>query len=189
MADHYSDYLKKSVPASSLVFEKISDEDKAVAAKVRKAYIKSNMVFLIIVSIGFAACLYYFVNFLIIPADNMVYQVITLLCFGAAVVITGYNIYNILAGIKGIRRGIVLTASREQENKEGRNSSYQFLFDVYMEDKDQTLMSYPVEKEIFAVVEPGDGVFVAKCGKKVKIFEDPDRKAVMDVSRIKSGIK
>ena len=32
-------------------------------------------------------------------------------------------------------------------------------------------------------------IFVkSKCGKKIKVFEDPDRKQVMDVSKIKSGI-
>ncbi len=189
MALHYSDYLKKSVSASELVFGKISDEDKEIAGKIRKAYIKSNRVFLIIMCLIFAAGLYYFVNFLILPLENIVFDVITLLLFGAGLIFIGYNIYNIVAGIKGIRRGVVLAASREQEFKGARNTTYQFLFDIYLEDQDQTLMSYLVEKETFAAVRPGDGVFVAKCGLKVKVFEDPDRKQVMDVSTIKSGIK
>ncbi len=188
MAEHYSDYLKKSVSASDLVFEKISEEDKAVAGKVRKAYIRSNRVFLIIMGILFAVCFYYFVNFLILPPDDVFYYVITLLLFGAGSIFVGYNIYSVIAGIKGIRSGVVLASSREQENKGARNTTYQFLFDIYLEDKDQTLMSYLVEKETFAAVRPGDGVFVAKCGRKVRIFEDPDRKQVMDVSTIKSGI-
>jgi len=189
LAQHYSDYLKKSVSASDLVFEKVSEEDKAVAGKVRKAYIRSNRVFLIIMCLIFAAGLYYFINFLILPLDDVVFDVITLVLFGAGLIFIGYNIYSVIAGIKGIRRGIVLASSREQENKDARNTTYQFLFDIYLEDKDQALMSYPVEKETFSAVLPGDGVFVAKCGRKVKVFEDPDRKQVMDVSTVKSGIR
>ena len=89
---------------------------------------------------------------------------------------------------KGIRKGVVLAASREQENKDGRNTSYQFVFDIYMEDKDETLMSFVVSQEVFSQVEPGDGVLVVKAGRKVKVMQDPERKAVMDVRNIKSGI-
>ena len=59
---------------------------------------------------------------------------------------------------------------------------------IYLEDRDETLMSYSVSKVVFASVEPGDGVAVVKVGKKVMVLEDPERKGVMDVSKIKSGI-
>ena len=60
--------------------------------------------------------------------------------------------------------------------------------DIYLEDKDETLMSYSINQDVFASVEPGDGVAVVKVGKKVLVLEDPDRKGVMDVSNIRSGI-
>ena len=49
-------------------------------------------------------------------------------------------------------------------------------------------MSFVVSQEVFSQVEPGDGVLVVKPGRKVKVMLDPERKAVMDVSNIKSGI-
>jgi hypothetical protein len=63
------------------------------------------------------------------------------------------------------------------------------VFDIYFEDRDETLMSYTVDKEVSSAVEPGDGVIIARCGRRIKVFEDPDRKGVMDVSRIRSGIR
>jgi len=45
------------------------------------------------------------------------------------------------------------------------------------------------DKEVSSAVEPGDGVIIARCGRRIKVFEDPDRKGVMDVSRIRSGIR
>ena len=188
MADHYSDYLKKSVSVSDIVFEKVQESDRDVIKRIKKAHIKSNTMYIILLSIACLACLWYFVNFCLLPVDSIVYEVISLGAFGAAVVITGYFILGFFRGIKEIRRGVVLASSREQENKDGRNTSYQFVFDIYMEELDKTLMSYTVDKEVSSVVQPGDGVIIAKCGRKIKVFEDPDRKQVMDVSRIKSGI-
>ena len=46
-------------------------------------------------------------------------------------------------------------------------------------------MSYSVSPEVFANIRPGDGVVVVKAGRKVKVFADPDRKGVMDVSNIR----
>ena len=189
MADHYSDYLKKAVSVQDLVFDKVQESDKDVIKRIRKQHIKNNMVYIIVLSIALLACLWYFVNFCFLPNDSFVYQAVTQSCFGAAIVIMGYFIFGFFRSIKEIRRGVVLAASREQENKEGRNSSYQFVLDIYMEDRDETLMSYTVDKEVSSVVEPGDGVIIAKCGRKIKVFEDPDRKGVMDVSTIKSGIR
>ena len=53
MNNHYSDYLKKNVSVNDLTFDKISDEDKDLLKRVKKAHIKANMGFLIIFSIGF----------------------------------------------------------------------------------------------------------------------------------------
>lgn len=188
MADHYSDYLKKAVSVKDLVFDKVSESDKDVIKRIKKEHIKSNMLFIIILSIATLACLWYFINFCFLPNDSFVYQAVTQSCFGAAIVVMGYFIFGFFRGIKEIRRGVVLASSREQENKDGRNSSYQFVMDIYMEDRDEALMSYTVDKEVSQRVQPGDGVIIAKCGRAVKVFEDPDRKGVMDVSRIKSGI-
>ena len=188
MADHYSDYLKKAVSVSDLVFDKVQESDKEVIKKIRKNHIKKNMVYIILLGIALLACSWYFVNFCFLPVDSIVYEVISLGAFGAAIIITGSIIIGYFRGIKEIRRGVCLASSREQENKEGRNTSYQFVFDIYMEDRDETLMSYTVDKEVSSVVQPGDGVIIAKCGKKIKVFEDPERKGVMDVSRIRSGL-
>ena len=79
----------------------------------------------------------------------------------------------------------MLSSTRSGENLEGRNAAYQFVFDLYLEDRDETLMSYSVDKEVSSQAQPGDGVIIAKCGKKIKVFADPDRKQVMDVSHYK----
>lgn len=188
MSNHYSDYLKKSVPVSALVFDKVQESDKDVIRRVKSAHIKANLVFIILLAVSCVACLWYFIRFCFLPLDNIVYQAVAQSAFGAAVCITGYFLFGFFRSIKEIRRGICLTSTRAQENKEGRNSSYQFVFDIYMEDRDETLMCYTVDREVSSAVQPGDGVIIAKCGKKIKVFEDPDRKQVMDVSKIKSGI-
>ena len=189
MADHYSDYLKKSVSVSDLVFDKVQESDKDVIKRIRKAHIRSNIVYIILLSIAFLACSWYFVNFCLLPVDNIVYEVISLGLFGAAIFITGYIIFGYFRSIKEIRRGVVLASSREQENRDGRNTSYQFVFDIYFEDRDETLMSYTVDKEVSSSVQPGDGVILTRFGRSIKVYEDPDRKGVMDVSRIRSGIR
>ena len=188
MNNHYSDYLKKNISVNDLTFDKISEEDKTLLKKVKKAHIKNNMGFLIIFSIGFIACTYFFTAFLIAPSDSIIFKLLSLIILGAGMFGCGMMIYEIIAGIKGIRKGVVLAASREMENHEGRNTSYQYVFDIYMEDKDESLMSFTVSQEVFSEVVPGDGVLVVKAGRKVKVMEDPDRKAVMDVSNIKSGV-
>lgn len=188
MGNHYSDYLKKNVSVKDLVFNEIQEEDKALLKRVKKAHIKSNMGFLVIFSIGFIACTYFFTAFLIVPSDSLIFKLLSLIILGAGMAGCSMMIYEIIAGIKGIRKGVVLTASREMENRDGRNSSYQYIFDIYMEDKDESLMSFSVSPEVFKEVEPGDGVLVVKAGRKVRVMPDPDRKAVMDVSRIRSGV-
>ncbi|MBP5654854.1 MAG: hypothetical protein J6X33_05015 [Clostridiales bacterium] len=188
MNDHYQDYLKKSVSAADLVFDEIKDADKALVKRVREKHIKDNTVYLLLLIVGFSACTWYFFAFLMTPSESLVYQIVSLTLLGAGSLSTGNLIYGILAGIKGIRKGVVLTASRVQEVKDERNKTYQYVFDIYMEDRDETLMSYSVGKEVFAQAEPGDGVIIVKAGRKIKVMEDPDRKGVMDVSNIKSGV-
>ena len=188
MSNHYSDYLKKSISVKDLVFDKVKDSDKDVLSRVRKAHIKANTGGLILLVIAFFVCSWIFYNFLTAPVTSILYQIIALSIFGAAIVTSVYFFYHIVGAISGIRQGVVLSSSREQENKDGRNSTYQYLFDVYMEDRDETLMSFPVELEVFKQAKPGDGVLIVKVGRKVKIMEDPERKAVMDVSTIKSGV-
>ena len=189
MSNHYSDYLKKSVSISDLVFDKVQESDKDVIKRVKKAHIKANMLFIVLLGLSFILCLYYLIRFCFLPLDSFVYQAVTQSAFGAAVVITGYFFYGFFRSIKEIRRGVVLTSTRSGENPDGRNAAYQFVFDIYMEDRDETLMSYSVDKEVSSAAQPGDGVIIAKCGKKIKVFADPDRKQVMDVSNIKSGIR
>ncbi len=65
MGNHYSDYLKKNVSVKDLVFDEIREKDKALLKRVKKAHIKANMGFLVIFSIGFIACTYFFTAFLL----------------------------------------------------------------------------------------------------------------------------
>ena len=113
MSNHYSDYLKKNISVNDLTFDKISEEDKPLLKKVKKAHIKNNMGFLIIMSIGFIACTYFFTSFLIAPSDSIVIKLLSLIILGAGMFGCGLMIYDIIAGIKGIRKGVVLAASRE----------------------------------------------------------------------------
>ena len=57
-----------------------------------------------------------------------------------------------------------------------------------MEDRDESLMSYPVSPEVFSEIQPGDGVVILKIGRKIKVMRDPLRVGVMDVSNIRSGV-
>ena len=49
-------------------------------------------------------------------------------------------------------------------------------------------MSFPVDKEVYGDIDPGDGIILVKNIKKIRAFADPDRIAVMDVSRVRSGV-
>ena len=189
MADHYSDYLKKSIPASELVFDDIKESDKELLRRVKKQRIKDAMAFLILMIIAFAGCLFLFGVVLLGPSDILIFKIIALVVIGAGAFITGKQIFNLFAGYKGIIKGVVLASQRIQEQKDNRNYTYQYVFDIYLEEKDQTLMSYAVMKDVFERVNPGDGVILVKTGGKIKVFEDLDRKGVMDVSTIKSGIR
>lgn len=189
MADHYSDYLKKSIPASELVFDDIKESDRELLKRIKKQRLKESRFFFILMIFAFTGCLFLFVVCLLSPSDNMFYKIISLVVIGAGAVITGKQIFDLIGGYKGILRGVVLSSQRIQEQKDNRNYTYQYVFDIYLEDKDQTLMSYAVLKDVFERVNPGDGVILVKIGGKIKVFEDLDRKGVMDVSTIKSGIK
>ncbi len=188
MNSHYSDYLKKSVPVDSLTFDKVTENDKELIRNVRKAHIRANRGLLVVAIIAFLACTGFCISFLLTPFDSLVYQIVSLLACGGGAFGTGNIIYHMIGGIRGIRRGVILTATRVQEVKDNRNATYQYVVDIYLEDKDETLMSYSIYQDVFASVEPGDGVAVVKVGKKVLVLEDPDRKGVMDVSNIRSGI-
>ena len=182
---HYEDYRKKAISVESLTFDPVQESDKDVIKRVKKAHVRANKLFIILLGISCVTCLYYFIRFCFLPLDSFVYQAVTQSAFGAAVVITGYFFYGFFRSIKEIRRGVVLSSTRSGENLEGRNASYQFVFDIYLEDRDETLMSYTVDKEVSSSAQPGDGVIIAKCGTKIKVFADPDRKQVMDVSHYK----
>ena len=189
MADHYSDYLKKSIPASELVFDDIKESDKELLSRIKKQRLKDATAFLILMIIAFTGCMFLFVYVLISPADILLFKIIALAVIGLGAFITGKQIFDLFAGYKGILRGVVLGSQRIQEQKDNRNYTYQYVLDIYLEDKDQTLMSYTVLKDVFERVNPGDGVVLVKIAGKIKVFEDLDRKGVMDVSTIKSGIK
>ena len=68
MADHYSDYLKKSIPASDLVFDIIKESDKELLSRIKKQRIKDAMAFLIIMIIAFIGSIALFCVALISPA-------------------------------------------------------------------------------------------------------------------------
>ena len=118
MADHYSDYLKKSVSASDLVFDKVQESDKDVIKRIKKSHIRSNLFYIIIVSIGFIACSWYFVNFCLLPLGNIVYEVITLGLFGAHDRIYIVRIHPRHQGDKKRRRAGVFERAGEQGRQE-----------------------------------------------------------------------
>lgn len=186
MNRHYSDYQKMSVPVKELAFDNVQESDRELIRMIRREHIRTNRGFLVLLSIGFLACAWFFVQFIVIPPDVIAFEIMSLLILGAAMFYTGSLIYGIIGSIKKIRKGIVLTASREQEIKDGRNSTYQYVVDIFFDDRDETLMSYSINRDVFANIRPGDGVVVAKTGRKLLVLPDPGRKGVMDVSNIKS---
>ena len=188
MNDHYSDYVRKAVPVKELQFDKVQESDKELLKKIRATRVKAGIVFLVMVSIGFCISTVFFFSFLLAPIDNLFFYVIAVSLTGLVMLICGSQIYELVGLPRGIRRGVVLTAQRVQELKDNRNASYQYVLDIYMEDRDETLMSYSVTPETFRSLNPGDGVVLAKVVRKIRVYVDPDRKGVMDVSNIKSGV-
>ena len=188
MSNHYSDYQKKAVSVDSLTFDAIKEEDKELVKKVRNARVKTHMGFIILMGILFLVCAFLLVNSIIAPISNIYAEIASFPLFIGGMFITGRMIFSFLGGCKGVRKGVVLASDRLKEFSEKRNATFQYVFDIYMEDKDETLMSYSVIPEVFEAVHPGDGVLIVKVGRKVQVLEDPERKGVMDVSTIKSGI-
>ena len=188
MNRHYSDYQKKCVSIKDLTFDPVQDSDKDVLTRVVKAHARTNFVFIVLLSAGFCACAYYLISFLFIRTSMIFFEILGVLLPGAGAAFCGYYLYGFFGGITGIRRGVILTASRISERVDGRFAPLPYVVDIYMEDRDQTLMSYVVDRETFSQAAPGDGVIIAKIGRRIKVFADPDRKKVMDVSNIKSGI-
>ena len=188
MSYHYDDYVKRSVSAKDLVFDKPGESDKEVIKQIKKNHIRTNLVFLIVLILLFLPFTWFFINFFFTPVNSIIYQIVTqavlgFICFGL-----GYLIYTIVGPITRIRKGVVLGSTRIQEVKDNRNASYQYVFDIYFEDRDETLMAFAVDKYVFADVKPGDGVVVTKLGRKIRVYADPAREGVMDVSNIKSGV-
>ena len=189
MNEHYSDYVKKNIPHSDVVFEKIGEKDKPLVRIIHQQHIKNNLGALILFLIGFIPLLWFFVRSLFIRLPNVFYDILTLVLIFAALVTLAYFIYDIIGPFKGIRKGIVLASERIQEIKDNKNATYQYVFDIYLPDTDQSLMSYQVSREVFESVNPGDGIVIYKTLRKVKALPDPERKGVMDVSKIKSGVR
>ncbi len=190
MALHYEDYLEKNVPISSVVFDKVTEQDKGLLKEVRSEHIRKNKGFLALMILFVLFCTWGIITSFTAGFSNPATDIFTLAGFGVGFLVSGYWVYDILSGYQLICKGVVLAANRIQEEKDNRNRTYQYVFDIYLEDSDQSLMSYQVDKEVFSSIEPGDGVVLLKAmgKKKVKILADPKRRDVMDVSTIKSGV-
>lgn len=189
MNAHYSDYVSKATPVSDIVFDKIKAEDKELLKDVKKEHIRANIWFLVAMFAIFLFCSWGLVSSAIQGIENPFQDIATLIGFAFGFLLSGYWIYDVFSGFKGIRKGVVLASSRLQEEKDNRNKTYQYVFDIYLEDTDQTLMSYQVDQEVFSDIQPGDGVVLLKTRFKIKILADPSRQGVMDVSKIKSGVR
>lgn len=185
---HYQDYVKMNVSPSSVVLNKIEDKDKDLISRVRKTHIKTNLVMIVVLGICFVAALCFFIWSLVFRSPSVFADVFTTALALVALLAISYYAFDVLGPFKGFRRGVVLTEDRIGEAKDNRNRTYQYVFDIYLEDSEQTLMSYQVSKEVFQAINPGDGVILFKTFKKLKTLPDPTRKNVMDVSKIKSGI-
>ena len=188
MSRHYSDYQKMAVSVKDLVFDRVQESDKELVRKVKNEHIRMNRGLLILLTIAFIACAWFFVQFLIVPPDIIAFEVMSLVILGAVMIYLGSLFYGIVGGIKGIRKGIVLAASRQQEVKDARNATYQYVVDIFFEDREETLMSYSISKDAFGTISPGDGVVVAKVGRRILVLADPERRGVMDVSNIRSNM-
>ncbi len=188
MNAHYSDYVSKAAPLSDIVFDKIKAEDKDLLKDVKKEHIRANKWFLVAMFVIFLFCCWGIISSIIAGIDKPFQDITALVAFILGFLLSGYWIHDVFAGFRGIRKGVVLASSRLQEEKDNRNKTYQYVFDIYLEDTDQTLMSYQVDQEVFTDIQPGDGVVLLKTRFKVKILADPSRQGVMDVSKIKSGV-
>ena len=185
---HYSDFMAKSVPVPEVAFYKPEPEDKGMLKSVRKTHIKKNiglMIFMIICFLGF---LWYFLRALRERVDNLFADVFSVILLFIPLAIATYYVLDVLGPLWRIRKGVVIHSDRVINTRYTGNVTYQYLFDIYLPDSDQTLMSFPVDKEVYGDIDPGDGIILVKNIKKIRAFADPDRIAVMDVSRVRSGV-
>ena len=189
MNEHYSDYVKKNISPSDIVFEDVGEQDKELIKRIHKNHIRTNRGLLILMMIAFAVIFTFFVASVINRASTLFIDIFTIVVSFAISAALFYHIYDILGPIKKIRKGIILSSERIQEIKDNRNATYQYVFDIFLPDTDQTLMSYQVDREVFERVDPGDGIVIIKTlRKKLKVLADPSREGIMDVSKIKSGV-
>lgn len=188
MSGHYTDFVNKSISAKEIVFEKIKDEDRELVKNVHLRHIKANIALLIPLGLVFAMCLIGFIKCVTIRHRSLFVDVLTIAAFAFGVGLTAYCLWSILGPVRLMRKGVVISHERIREMKDKRNGTFQYIFDIYLEDLDRTLMSYQVKKEVYEDIEPGDGVVLFKSLGKIKVLADPGRKGVMDVSRIKSGV-
>ena len=138
MNEHYSNYLKKAVSAKQLVFDKVEEGDKKLISDIKKTHIRKNIVLLVLLLIAFVILLWAFISFIVKPSDSSFIEVISLIGLAGGLFIIGDFIYSIVGKVSGIRKGVVLSSSRLQEAKDDRNRSYQYVFDIYMEDRDES---------------------------------------------------
>lgn len=191
MSMHYSDFEKKAVSADAITFDKINEHDKILISGLRKENLKKNTGFLILLFVVLIIVLWMVISFIVshlttisLPnSPGSFFQVVTLLFYGIIIFGCVYFIIDLIGLYKGIRKGVLLASSRVNDGK-----VHEYIFDIYMEDKDETLMRYTVRKDVYEQVTPGDGVLLLKTARKIEVLSDPGRKGVMDVSNIKSGI-
>ena len=118
MNEHYSDYVKKNIPHSDIVFDKIEEKDKALVKVIHSQHIKNNLGTLILFTIGFIPLFWFFVRSLFIRLPNVFFDILTLALICAALIALAYFIYDVIGPFKGIRKGIVLASERIQEAKD-----------------------------------------------------------------------
>lgn len=185
---HYSDYASRSAAIPDIEFHKVCDEDKAMIGQVRKIHIKKNiglMIFMIICFVGF---LLYFLFALEIRLEYLFADLFSVILLFVPLAVAAYYVIDVLGPLWRIRKGVVIRSERVTSTRYTGNATYQYFFDIYLPDSDQTLMNFQVDREVFGDIDPGDGVILVKNIWKIRVFADPDRIAVMDVSRITSGV-
>lgn len=188
MNEHYSDFINKSAPVSDIIFRRVGKDDRNLINRIRKIHIRRNIPLLLVMTFCFFAFGWYLIRCILERAGSVFFDVLTIALLFIAVVVAFYYICDVIGPFWKYRKGIVISSERLQQTRHTGNVTYQYMFDIYLDDTDQTLMSFQVDKEVFGDIDPGDGVVLIKNFKKIRVFADPDRIGAMDVSRIKSGI-
>lgn len=188
MNEHYSDFAAKSAPVSDIVFNKVAPEDKKLVNRIRKIHIKRNIPLLLIMTFCFLGFGWYFIRCIFERAGSLFIDVFSIVLLFIAVAVAFYYICDVIGPFWRLRKGIVISSERMESTRHTGNVTYQYYFDIFLDDTDQTMMNFQVDREVFTDIDPGDGVVLIKNFKKIRVFADPDRIAVMDVSRIKSGV-